>query len=443
MVRVIYSLFILTVALLVSSCGGGFGGVSSSLLENPKPDFSISLNPNTLSVQAGQSTNTTLTITPQFGFSGNVALSLEREDGSPCMIGLSPSSVNVGRNNNFQLTLSVPSSLPTGTYRLSLKATSGDIVKRASITIVVSETPPPPPPVGENWIPQNSGTTLPLWGASCTSGKYVVVGGGRNAQNQYEAVLLYSTDGTNWQRAQAPQGTETNTFYGVVYGNGFFVAVGYNGSIIASQDGINWVRVNHNLTTKTLYRVAYINGYFVAMGQNGTILVCNANTSDCRQGASWSLKTSGTTQTLEWLIHDGQRYVMVGNGGTVLTSSDLNTWTNANANFGGDTPNLWGIAYINGRYVAVSNNNNKVYLSQDLSVWTSPYTAQQRLTFVLKVNDLLLATGDGGTILRSTDGGQSWTLANTGTSNKVNFVSDCESLLIAVGDGGTVLTSRR
>lgn len=53
MVRVIYSLFILTVALLVSSCGGGFGGVSSSLLENPKPDFSISLNPNTLSVQAG------------------------------------------------------------------------------------------------------------------------------------------------------------------------------------------------------------------------------------------------------------------------------------------------------------------------------------------------------------------------------------------------------
>ncbi|QWK12218.1 MAG: hypothetical protein KNN14_04935 [Aquificota bacterium] len=274
MVRVIYSLFILTVALLVSSCGGGFGGVSSSLLENPKPDFSISLNPNTLSVQAGQSTNTTLTITPQFGFSGNVALSL-------------------------------------------------------------------------------------------------------------------------------------------------------------------------NLTTKTLYRVAYINGYFVAMGQNGTILVCNANTSDCRQGASWSLKTSGTTQTLEWLIHDGQRYVMVGNGGTVLTSSDLNTWTNANANFGGDTPNLWGIAYINGRYVAVSNNNNKVYLSQDLSVWTSPYTAQQRLTFVLKVNDLLLATGDGGTILRSTDGGQSWTLANTGTSNKVNFVSDCESLLIAVGDGGTVLTSRR
>ena len=51
---------------------------------------------------------------------------------------------------------------------------------------------------------------------------------------------MYSTDGINWTTASSPSGA--NYWYSVTYGNGKFVAVGYNGtySVMYSTDAINW-----------------------------------------------------------------------------------------------------------------------------------------------------------------------------------------------------------
>jgi photosystem II stability/assembly factor-like uncharacterized protein len=57
----------------------------------------------------------------------------------------------------------------------------------------------------------------------------------------------------------------------VTYGNGTFVAVGRNGTILTSRDGVNWTR-RTSPTRDWLNSVTYGNGRFVAVGDYGTIL---------------------------------------------------------------------------------------------------------------------------------------------------------------------------
>jgi hypothetical protein len=56
----------------------------------------------------------------------------------------------------------------------------------------------------------------------------------------------------------------------VTYGNGTFVAVGRNGTILTSRDGVNWTQRTSG--GNQLKGVAYGNNTFVAVGEYGTIL---------------------------------------------------------------------------------------------------------------------------------------------------------------------------
>ena len=93
--------------LALAACGGG-----------GSPDFTLSLNPTSLTVQQGSNGQTTLTVTPQNGFTGTVALSLVAgQDQVPQGLTLSPGSVQVSGTSpvNQSLTLSAQPTTPTGT----------------------------------------------------------------------------------------------------------------------------------------------------------------------------------------------------------------------------------------------------------------------------------------------------------------------------------------
>jgi uncharacterized membrane protein len=64
--------------------------LSLTVTAAPAPDFTISLNPTSLTVQQGSSGTTQLTITPLNGFTGTVNLELV---GAPSGVTLSPTSV--------------------------------------------------------------------------------------------------------------------------------------------------------------------------------------------------------------------------------------------------------------------------------------------------------------------------------------------------------------
>jgi len=111
--------------LTVSAPGGG-----------GSPDFTISLNPTSLTVQQGSSGTTQLTLTPQNGFTGPVSLALVAgQDQVPQGLTLSPDTVQVGTSS---LTLSAQSTTPTGTYRLKVRGTSGSLVKEVDLTLTVT-----------------------------------------------------------------------------------------------------------------------------------------------------------------------------------------------------------------------------------------------------------------------------------------------------------------
>ena len=91
---------------------------------NPPRDFTLSLNPTSLTVQQGASGQTTLTVTPQNGFTGTVALSLVDGNGNPVPgITLAPTSVNVAGSGpvSQNLTVSVAGSVAPGTYSLQVR----------------------------------------------------------------------------------------------------------------------------------------------------------------------------------------------------------------------------------------------------------------------------------------------------------------------------------
>jgi hypothetical protein len=122
----------LFLALLLGACN--FSG-------RPQPDFILSLNPTSLTVQQGSSNTTQLTITPQGGFTGTVSLSLVAgQDQVPQGLSLSPQSVQVSGTSPVPqgLTVSASASTPTGTYRLKVRGTSGNLTREAGLTVTVS-----------------------------------------------------------------------------------------------------------------------------------------------------------------------------------------------------------------------------------------------------------------------------------------------------------------
>jgi uncharacterized membrane protein len=118
-----------TYSLQVRATSGSLTKTANpSLTVTPPPDFTLSLNPTSLMVQQGDSGQTTLTLTPQNGFTGTVSLSLAAgQDPVPQGLSLSPQSVQVSGANpvNQTLTMSASSSTQTdGTHRLKVRGAS-------------------------------------------------------------------------------------------------------------------------------------------------------------------------------------------------------------------------------------------------------------------------------------------------------------------------------
>jgi len=79
----------------------------------------------------------------------------------------------------------------------------------------------------------------------------------------------------------------------IAYGDGIFVAVGYSGTIITSNNGVRWTSRNSG-TDHRLQSIAYGNRTFVAVGRNGLIVTS-------KHGHAWRLRNSGTSSHL-WSV---------------------------------------------------------------------------------------------------------------------------------------------
>jgi hypothetical protein len=143
-------------------------------------------------------------------------------------------------------------------------------------------------------------------------GKFVKVNSGSIGNN-----IGYSTDGINWIMQHFPM----NELFDVVYGNGLFVAVAKNDSLITSPDGINWTGRAAS-SAKDWVGVTYGNGLFVAVANN----VSGAMVMTSPDGTTWTGRTPPLNGWYSVAYGAGQ-FVAVSVWGYVMTSIDGINWT--------------------------------------------------------------------------------------------------------------------
>ena len=102
------------------------------------PDFSISASPSSLTIRAGSSGSSRITVTSLNGFGGTVSVAASAPSGWSAS--LSPSSLTVGSGGSASSTLmvTVPLGTKDGTYTVTVTATSGSLSHTATVTIKVS-----------------------------------------------------------------------------------------------------------------------------------------------------------------------------------------------------------------------------------------------------------------------------------------------------------------
>jgi hypothetical protein len=106
-----------------------------------------------------------------------------------------------------------------------------------------------------------------------------------------EGKMAWSDDGVNWTELTSPAGFGKYSINAVTFGGGKFVAVGDEGKIAHSKDGKTWTSETSNVFVSTgVLSICYGNGKFVAVGHNGKMAESN-------DGESWKTITSSIFKT--------------------------------------------------------------------------------------------------------------------------------------------------
>ncbi len=248
--------------------------------------------------------------------------------------------------------------------------------------------------------------------AALGNGRFVLVGSAGSAS---------SPDGRIWQARSTAQ-----SFEGIAHGAGLFVAVGANGTIATSDNGLDWDPVVPSPASQRLYAVTHGNGRFAAVGEGGTVLVS-------ADGREWVSKGPGGSLDLRSVTHDAGRFVATGLNATVGSLDGGETWTGA----GLLGNNHRSVAAGNGRFVSVADAG-WIAFSIDGASWTrhqlaapSPLESRPGFTAVAFADGAFWAVAEGA-LHRSTNGAaNTWQRLGSGipTAMSVAFPGNGQLLL--------------
>jgi len=210
----------------------------------------------------------------------------------------------------------------------------------------------------------------------------------------------YGTNINVYSQISPPAGT----WYGVTYGNGIFVAVGYNVGM-TSPDGIIWT--TQPVPSAAWFSVIYGNGLFVAVGY-GEGTTTNIMTSP--DGINWTIQTSpGTNAIWNSVTYGNGIFVATSIYGPpyVITSPDGINWTTQTV----PSQQLGPCTYGNGLFVICAYNpfgNYNVMTSPDGITWTPHVGISSRWRSVTYGNGVYVATGELPPVAMASHDGINW-----------------------------------
>lgn len=211
------------------------------------------------------------------------------------------------------------------------------------------------------------------WAQANTNGTSVAFGNGYFISVGGQGQIWQSLDGVNWD---TPVIVDSNEYYwqSVAYGNGIFAAVGwhygnqnYHHYIAISQDGINWdIRQDYSGSTDIRYtKVIYGNGVFVVISPNKTVI----SSTDALE---WTIYNN--SYGLSDIIYKDNVYIACASS-KVYKSSDALTWTQSTT-VGDGTAEIvvWSVTADETQYIAFwqdyTNSKYGIITSTDLTNWS-------------------------------------------------------------------------
>jgi hypothetical protein len=246
--------------------------------------------------------------------------------------------------------------------------------------------------------------------------------------------------------------------YGIVWGNGQFVAVG-SGSfneteVLLSSDGSRWNKVSLGTAARplslsrdgagVLYGIAWNGSTFVAAGER--ILTSP-------DGKSWTMAASFSTCAFTRVAAHEAMFVAVGGyygNGCIATSSDGRTWTERTSSIESNAAVLSGVIWTGSTFVAVGNTNrgkfgitNVFLTSRDGMTWTRQLGTRDQLVDVTWNGSLFVAVGSHrrqGVIFTSPDA-KTWTKRAVAISDPFHSVLWNGATFVVAGLKGAVFTS--
>ncbi|MFI5356031.1 MAG: immunoglobulin domain-containing protein [Opitutales bacterium] len=287
--------------------------------------------------------------------------------------------------------------------------------------------------LGWQWVsPLPQGSTLYRY-LVLPDGHRLVVGNG--------GAVLTSADGTTWTANRLPG---VGQFLDLAVNGSQIVGVTYDGTIYSStDDGSTWQLVYQS--GGKFFSVTYGGGQYLAVGDYGL-------TATSTDGVNWN-QSNQTNYGFSHVIYTGSQYVAVGydyssNNALIATSMDGQNWTQRIENpLSGPSPNYTSVAQNgSGVLVAVSGSsgsNNLARSTDGGNTWTLATVAA--LNDVTFSNGSFVAVGFNSStqtaVIGTSPDGATWTPVSTPEIIALTGVSTGAGATFAVGQGGVILSS--
>lgn len=396
---------IVSLALLLASCGGGGGGTvdSTPVIDSTPAISNLQFSPTTLFQSDGGGTKT---VSGTFEFTdlgGDLAtLNLATADGRQVS---TPIDGVAGIKSGTIAAMVVVDTTLIGTFNFQVSVTDGG--GRVS-NVLTGTFAVKPNDTAFKWTQQSLGPLVGLyrqrrvrWSGSL----FVTVG----IYDAGQGTIFTSPDAVTW--TERPAGISP-PLYDVTWTGSQFVAVGGVGTILTSPTGSAWTtRAIPSVTNPTFNGVVASGTRIVAVGSQSSGLLPGALIMTSTDGGvTWTEVPNAFQGTLYSVVWSGSQFVAVGgdnlggpgNQAIALTSPDGITWTNSSiALLGLNT--LYDIAWNGSSFVTVGAAGAAI--SSDGATWQA--TGMSKVAAIRSIGwsgQRFLACGTSSYCQTSTDG---------------------------------------
>ena len=266
--------------------------------------------------------------------------------------------------------------------------------------------------------------------------------------------IEHSTDAVTWTSLQLPQ-VQYNSYGGVEYGNGFYLAIGYLGEVVKSTDLVNWTQIGYT-GSGVVFSTDFRGGKFYVSNDDPSVY-------SSTDGLTWVQSAKPTSYMT--LSSFGADLV---ESNLNITSSGISTTENISAtnitatditatNLIGDGSQITNLPAFSSlelqsgtpvSFFQAVSNDTYVKSSTDGTTWTNNTTAfnTSGQTFFVQNSDgtKIVAPGSGSTYV-STDGA-TWTSSMSQTGNPIDglyangrfFIIYSDTSYVSVSTDGTM-----